>query len=170
MHNYRFNIAWSNEDQVYFATCPAFPGLSAFGDSPSEALAEAQIALGAFIEIYEEEGRLLPTPQVIVEYSGQTRLRMPKSLHARLARTAENEGVSLNSLIVSFLAEKVGEVGIISEVKNELMGIYEELHYRIYELADHTKYEVRGSGSDFDISKDQLYSTSAPRSLSEFVN
>ena len=31
---YGFQIHWSEEDGAYIVTCPAFPGLSAFGDTP----------------------------------------------------------------------------------------------------------------------------------------
>jgi hypothetical protein len=38
------------------------------------------------------------------EYSGKFNVRIPKSLHAALAREAEAEGVSLNQLVVAKLA------------------------------------------------------------------
>jgi len=38
------------------------------------------------------------------EYSGKFNVRVPKSLHARLASEAEAEGVSLNQLVVAKLA------------------------------------------------------------------
>lgn len=42
----------------------------------------------------------------IVPFSGQLRLRMPKSLHAELTRAAENEGVSLNTYLISLLVRE----------------------------------------------------------------
>ncbi len=47
----------------------------------------------------------LPPPR---EYSGKVNLRMPKSLHQDLVRRAEQEGVSLNQLIVTALARSLG--------------------------------------------------------------
>jgi RNA polymerase sigma-B factor len=41
-------------------------------------------------------------------HSGRLLVRMPQSLHAELARTAEREGVSLNALVTSALASAVG--------------------------------------------------------------
>ena len=108
MNKYGFNVAWSDEDQGFIATCPEFPGLSAFGRTREEALAEAQNALGLFLKTYEEDGLPLPEPQTIKEYSGQFRVRLPKSLHQKLARQADREEVSLNSLVTSYLAEMVG--------------------------------------------------------------
>ncbi|SRR5581483_6967930 len=49
----------------------------------------------------------LPEPPVRpqrYEYSGKFNVRVPKSLHAALAREAEAEGVSLNQLVVAKLA------------------------------------------------------------------
>lgn len=47
----------------------------------------------------------LPSPR---EYSGKVNLRMPKSLHRDLAHRAQQEGVSLNQMIVTALARSVG--------------------------------------------------------------
>ena len=56
MKNYQFNLTWSEEDETYIATCPEFYGLSAFGESPEDALSEAKVALELFIESYKEDG------------------------------------------------------------------------------------------------------------------
>lgn len=59
-NRYPFNIEWSEEDQEYVATCPAFPGLSAFGESEEEALREGKVALAGFIETCEANDLPLP--------------------------------------------------------------------------------------------------------------
>ena len=41
------------------------------------------------------------------DYSGQFRVRLPKELHAALADRAQQEHVSLNTLIVALLAGAV---------------------------------------------------------------
>jgi predicted RNase H-like HicB family nuclease len=103
---YSFNIAWSEEDGEFVATCPAFPGLSALGETEMDALAEAKTAVDLFIRTYQAKGIRLPEPNVIQEYSGQTRLRLPKSLHQLAAKLAELDGVSLNQFIVDALRER----------------------------------------------------------------
>lgn len=57
---YPISIEWSEEDQEFMATCPAFPGLSAFGASEEEALKEAKIALAGFIETHKANNMPLP--------------------------------------------------------------------------------------------------------------
>lgn len=68
MEQYSFNLAWSDEDNDFVATCPEFPGLSAFGPTRQEALAEGEIALGLMIETCKEDGITLPEPKK-VDYS-----------------------------------------------------------------------------------------------------
>jgi predicted HicB family RNase H-like nuclease len=48
-----------------------------------------------------------PQPQQQNTHSGRLLVRMPQSLHAELARVAEHEGVSLNTLITGALASSV---------------------------------------------------------------
>jgi antitoxin HicB len=45
-----------------------------------------------------------PLPPAERHWSGNLRLRLPASLHGRLSREAEREGVSLNQWIVTKLA------------------------------------------------------------------
>jgi antitoxin HicB len=108
MDRYSIDIAWSEEDGGYIATVPEFPGLSAFGETWEEAAGQAREALRGFIDTYREDGLPLPEQQEKARFSGQLRLRMPASLHARLAQRAEREGVSLNQLLVSLLSEAYG--------------------------------------------------------------
>lgn len=124
MFKYSINLAWSREDECYVATVPEFPGLSAMGATPEEATEEAKIAVEGFIEIYNEDGVEIPEPETVKDYSGQTRLRLPKSLHASLAKEAEKEGLSLNSYIVHLLSERnLGKKveAEINKLRNELI-------------------------------------------------
>lgn len=127
MNKYGLNIIWSDEDQAYIATCPEFPGLSAFGESVEDAIAEAKLALELFEETYEQEGLPLPEPQLLQGYSGQFRLRLPQSLHFQMARMAEQEGVSLNQFIVMVLASRAGG----EEVIKRFEGLVEQVESRL---------------------------------------
>ena len=62
----------------------------------------------AWIKSAEADGVPIPKPKSFHQYSGQFRMRLPKSLHAKLSETAEIEGVSLNTLAISYLSERVG--------------------------------------------------------------
>jgi len=94
---------WSEEDESFVATSLEFPYLSGFGQTPEEATAQLWKVIQTAIEVLKEDGDEIPQPQTAKNYSGQTRVRMPISLHERLAKTAEKEGVSLNTHIVTLL-------------------------------------------------------------------
>lgn len=108
MNNYGFHVQWSEPDIEYLATCPEFPGISALAPTPEGAMAELRIALEAAVETYKDEGWTLPSPRYSAQHSGQFRLRVPHSLHSLLSERAAEEGVSLNTLAVTYLANCIG--------------------------------------------------------------
>ncbi len=108
MSKYSFHFHWSDEDGGYIATCPEFPGLSAFGETFEEAASEAQVALEGMIESYRITKKTLPEPEPVQKYSGQFRTRISRSLHKKAVVAAAKEGVSLNAYVQEAIAEKVG--------------------------------------------------------------
>lgn len=117
---YSIRVNWSDEDEAFVAIVPEFPGLSAFGETRKEATEEAGIVLEAFIEIFVEDGKKLPEPEKIHGFSGQTRLRMPKSLHKKLSMSAEREGVSMNQYMVSLISERQAEKSTTKRILGEI--------------------------------------------------
>lgn len=120
MNRYGFDIYWSDEDQGFIATCPDFPGLSAFGETEEEALEEGKIACELFIESLQSNNESLPEVSKIAICSGQLRLRMPTTLHNSLAQKAKLEGVSLNTWIVNLLSERNAISKIADEIYSRL--------------------------------------------------
>lgn len=114
MFKHSVAIKWSDEDNGFIAFIPELEGLSAFGLTQDEAVKELLVAAEAFIETLKESGQEMPPPGKILPYSGQLRLRLPKWLHASLAVDAENEGVSLNTYLISLLAKRHGEHKTVS--------------------------------------------------------
>lgn len=108
MNKYSLDVRWSDEDEGYIALSPEFPGVSAFGETVEEAVAELQVARKLAIETYQAEGWPLPAPRRLPESSGKLLVRMPKTLHGRLVQQADTEGVSLNTLVVTLLSEGMG--------------------------------------------------------------
>jgi predicted RNase H-like HicB family nuclease len=106
MEKYSVVVQWSEEDEGYIATIPELTGLSAFGINKEEALKELEVAKEAYLEVFIEDECHLPEPDTLNSYSGQTRLRLPKSLHASLSRKAKMEGVSLNTYIIHLLSKR----------------------------------------------------------------
>ena len=92
----------SDEGGGFLVTVPDLPGCMADG----ETVAEAHDAFEAWAMAEREDKGDLPAPKV---YSGQFVQRIPKSLHRRLATRAAAEGVSLNQLAATYLAEGLGQ-------------------------------------------------------------
>jgi predicted RNase H-like HicB family nuclease len=129
---YGFDVRWSTEDDGFIATCPSFPGLSAFGTTREEALQEAEEVVELYIEEYEEDGVPLPAAAEVQSYSGQLRLRLPRSLHGALALRASEEGVSLNSLLVTLISAGAAS-SVASQRHDERL---DHLAQRVEELSD----------------------------------
>lgn len=109
---YRILVEWSDEDQAFIARAPALPGCAAHGGTPEEAAHEARLAAEGMLSILQEDGDPLPAEDAAADYSGQLRLRLPRSLHERLGKQASLEGVSLNQLLVALIAEGAGRKGV----------------------------------------------------------
>lgn len=93
----------------YVAEFPDLPGCMADGKTVEEALHEAEDALKAWFATAKEFDDPIPVPSSITQYSGQWRIRLSKSLHAALALRAKVEGVSLNMLTATMLAQDLGQ-------------------------------------------------------------
>jgi len=80
----------------YFATVLELDGCMSDGETLEEAYENIHEAMEGWIETKLEAGFPVPTPLDADRFSGKFVVRLPKSLHARLAVEAQREGVSLN--------------------------------------------------------------------------
>lgn len=78
---------------------PAIKAVVGGGDTPEEAIKEAQENLDVYLEYLKEEKRQLPQEYIENKFSGNIALRVPKSTHQKLSELSEDEGMSVNSLI-----------------------------------------------------------------------
>ncbi len=102
---YKMVIVPDEEEAGYTLYFPDLPGCITCVDSLEQAITQAENAKREWLEAAIEEGLDIKEPQD--EYSGQLRLRMPKSLHRQLSRKAAEEGVSLNQYVVYELGKAV---------------------------------------------------------------
>jgi antitoxin HicB len=84
--------------KYYFATVLELDGCMSDGATEEEAFKNIHEAMKGWMETKLEHGFPIPLPASANDYSGKFVVRIPKSLHAKLAREAEIEGVSLNQL------------------------------------------------------------------------
>jgi antitoxin HicB len=100
---------------LWIAEVPDLPGCLSDGRTQDEAFTNVRGALDSWIEAARELGREVPPPSGSETYSGQWRVRTPKSLHRRLAERAKAEGVSLNTLAVTLMAEGLGRRDAVND-------------------------------------------------------
>lgn len=136
----------------YFVEIEEFEGCISQGETIEEAINNIREAQEAWLEVAIAEGLEIPLPKVMVEYSGKFVLRVPKYLHRKLSNLAEEEGVSLNHMVVSLLSERFplrkieNKIQILSWVMERMqIGLY-DLKKRV-SLSDEAKkiQEVRSS-------------------------
>jgi predicted RNase H-like HicB family nuclease len=95
---YNINIKRVEDESgaYYFATVLELDGCMSHGETIEEASVNIREAMEGWIETKLEAGYEVPKPFSPETYSGKFMIRIPKTLHARLVREAENEGISLN--------------------------------------------------------------------------
>ena len=105
--NYRVEIIEDREEGGYTLHYPDLPGCITCADTIEHGLLMIEDAKKNWLEACIEDNFPIPEPSNINEYSGQFKLRIPKSLHKVLADCSKQEGVSMNQLCVWLLSEGV---------------------------------------------------------------
>ena len=94
-----------NDDGHYFyGQILELDGCQSTGETLDEMYRNLDEAMEGYIEVKLEKGMPIPLPESMNNYSGKFVVRIPKSLHYKLALEAEKEGVSLNQLAAYKLA------------------------------------------------------------------
>lgn len=88
---------------------PDLPGCHSDGDTPEQAVVNGRDAVRSYLLSCRKHGDPIPKPGSPAASSGQFRVRMPRSMHARLVAQAEREGVSLNMFVVTAAAQALGQ-------------------------------------------------------------
>ena len=107
LDRYQFTVRPLSKDEGggYLVEYPDFPGCMSDGETIEEAITNGREALRDCTEVLKESGRKIPQPSV---EAAQWRQRLPRTLYSKLTRQAENEGVSINSLVTAIIAEAIG--------------------------------------------------------------
>ena len=114
---HRVDIRFGREDSIWIAFYPELPGCVAHGATREEALMRGEEFRLAWIQTALEEQTPIPEPEPEQTHSGKLVLRLPRRLHERAARTASDEGVSLNTYLVQAVTEAVEHTGQLSLVR-----------------------------------------------------
>ena len=73
-------------------------GCQSTGNTLDELYVSLNEAMEGYLEVKLENNLPIPIPEDVEDYSGKFVVRIPKTLHRRLAVQADKEGVSLNQL------------------------------------------------------------------------
>lgn len=93
----------------YLIEFPDLPGCTSDGDTIEETIENGCDAMKCWLSAAKETGRAIPQPGDFEQQSGKWVQRVPKSIHLRLVEKANAEGVSLNTLVISIIAEALGQ-------------------------------------------------------------
>ena len=96
---YKMEIIPDVEEGGFTAWFPDLPGCITCGHRIVDVVANAQDAKKTWLMAALEDGIEIVEPSEeapLEDYSGQFKLRMPKSLHKSLAINAKREGISMN--------------------------------------------------------------------------
>jgi predicted RNase H-like HicB family nuclease len=66
MHKYERIIYWSDTDQKFIVEVPELSGCMADGETPGQALENAELIISEWIETANELGREIPVPRGIL--------------------------------------------------------------------------------------------------------
>ena len=113
----------SEEAGGFFAEIEELTGCMSQGETQEEALINLEQAKKMWLESMLKKNQVVPEPEITKEYSGKFLVRIPVSLHRRIARLAKKEGVSLNQMALTLLSERVTFKEIKIEIKTALWEI-----------------------------------------------
>lgn len=102
---YRMEIIEDLEEGGFVASYPDLPGCLSCGDTIAEAAANLLDAKKAWLETALADNVTIPIPLTDDDYSGQFKLRIPKSLHRKLAEHSKEEGISMNQYCLYLLSQ-----------------------------------------------------------------
>ena len=102
---YRMEIVEDKDEGVYVVSYPELPGCITCGETIETAINNAADAKKAWIEAALETGIEIHEPDNLEEYSGQFKLRIPRSLHRSLTEHSKREGISMNQYCVYLLSK-----------------------------------------------------------------
>ena len=92
----------------FLISFPDFAECISDGDSLEEALVNGRDALKTTIAALKAKKLPVPAPNGGGVASGRFVTRVPKTVHAQLSTRAKAEGVSLNALVLAFIAQGLG--------------------------------------------------------------
>ena len=109
---YRLEIVPDPDEGGFVVSYPELPGCITCAETIEKLIRNAEDAKLAWITAALDEGIAIQEPASIDDYSGQFKLRIPKSLHKALAEHSRREGISMNQYCLYLLSKNDALYGI----------------------------------------------------------
>ncbi len=100
-----------DEGGGFLITFPDLPGCMSDGATEAEAIENGQDAFHAWVSAYADSGKAIPLPAFRPETINPSKTsalfitNLPKKLHVQLSECAKLEGMSMDALALSLIAE-----------------------------------------------------------------
>ena len=118
---YKLEIIPDTEESGYVASYPELPGCITCGETIASAVENAEDAKKEWLLAAIEENIEIAEPENADSYSGQFKLRLPKTLHKTLAEDSKKEGVSMNQYCVYLLAKNSEKEHLVLAKKHAVL-------------------------------------------------
>ena len=102
---YRMEIVSDAVEGGYVVCIPELPGCLTCAETLQEAVISAEDAKREWFRASIESNYEIPEPLSEDDFSGQFKLRIPKSLHRSLAENAKKEGINMNQYCLYLLTK-----------------------------------------------------------------
>ena len=102
--NYKIEVV-KEEEGGYVISIPDLKGCITSAEDMDEGMQLIEDAKAEWIKAALESEYEIPEPNSKERYSGQFKLRIPKSLHMELAEKSKKEGISMNQYCLYLLSK-----------------------------------------------------------------
>ena len=103
--NYKIEIIKDETEGGYVLSVPDLKGCLTCTDNLEKGIEMLEDAKKQWFMAALESGYEIPEPNELDDYSGQFKLRLPKSLHKELAEKSKQEGISMNQYCLYLLSK-----------------------------------------------------------------
>jgi antitoxin HicB len=103
--NYKIEIIKDEAESGYVLSIPDLKGCLTCAEKLDQGMIMLEDAKKQWFIAAMESGYEIPEPNVLENYSGQFKLRLPKSLHKELAEKSKQEGISMNQYCLYLLSK-----------------------------------------------------------------
>lgn len=135
---YPFQVI-ADPDGGYVVVFPDLPGCMTQAETIEEISAMAEDVRRSWISTVYQDGDEVPLPSYPEEYSGKFVVRLPRSLHRKLAEEAERQGVSLNQHVVTLLSRGDAQASL----ERQIGDLEDRLSSQLEAISEHVDRRLR---------------------------